>query len=93
MTILKQEPVKLLILCRSLLAGRTFEPLPQIVALHPNTPVVVLTPISNVSECVELIYHGATNCIGRPINDFSLLGLTVNSALRRGGETSMRQAQ
>jgi len=55
----------------------------KVVPLYPEMPLIVLSGIGVVDKAVEAIRKGAWDFLGKPIESFSVLNLTLNRALER----------
>lgn len=53
------------------------------VPLYPEMPIVVLSGVGVVEKAVEAIRKGAWDFLGKPIESFSVLHLTLDRALER----------
>jgi len=51
--------------------------------LYPEMPIIVLSGVGVLDKAVEAIRKGAWDFLGKPIESFSVLSLTLNRALER----------
>lgn len=56
----------------------------NVIPRYPEMPIIVLSGVGVVDKAVEAIRKGAWDFLGKPIQSFSVLSLTLNRALERG---------
>ena len=88
-TILKQQPVDMLLLDLKLPGGGGLALLEEVKVLHPETAVVVMTAFATVSSAVEAMRIGAGDYLTKP---FALEELT-QMLERRGAAAALRPGE
>ncbi len=81
--ILREEEVDLVLLDLMLPDGNGLDLLPEIRALDPNLPVVVITAHSSLESAIEATRRGAFHYIPKPFKNDEVLHVVARAAERR----------